>query len=258
GHDLGPSVSLEDLVELILRETNVPRLRLGSLDPPAVSARLLELMESEPRLCPHIHLSLQSPHSEVLRKMKRRYRQRDVDERLTALHELGERLGKSRGLAGGVFVGMDVITGFPGETPAIFQWTLDHLASLPWHRLHVFPYSEREGTAATRLPDAVPPQERKERVSALMALSTERLQHHCHRVSRSESTLQVIVEGPATRLSGIDGTPGLSGVTPNYLRVYANCDNPAELRGRRVSVRPVGVHTDHRAGDAAIIGRLAS
>ena len=92
-------------------------------------------MEQNPRLCPHFHVSLQSPHSRILRLMKRKYGFEEVKHCLEKIAGLSTRFSER----GGVFVGMDVITGFPGETQEEFDWTYDTLAALPWSRLHVFP-----------------------------------------------------------------------------------------------------------------------
>lgn len=154
---------IEDLVESILTRTKVPRFRLASLEPVEVSERLLDLYQ-DPRLCPHFHMSIQSANTEVLFHMKRKYSQEDVRRSLLAI---AERVP-------GSFVGMDVIVGFPTETEAQFQDTLDTLASLPWTKLHVFPYSERQGTRAAALDVSVYPHVRAERAARLRELSLQR------------------------------------------------------------------------------------
>lgn len=159
---------LEDLIEALLTRTQIPRLRVSSLDPSEISDRLLSMIglesSSSPRLLPHLHISLQSPVSRVLRAMKRFYRTEEVCSALERIHQRSDA----------IYVGMDLIAGFPSETAAEFEEGQRILAGLPWTKLHVFPYSEREGTAALRIPDAVPLAERKARAKEWMKLSHER------------------------------------------------------------------------------------
>lgn len=155
--------AMEDLIENLLARTKVPRFRLASLEPVEVSERLLELYQ-DPRMCPHFHMSIQSANTDVLFHMKRKYTQEDVRKSLTAI---AKRVPNS-------FVGMDVIVGFPTETEEQFQDTYDTLASLPWTKLHVFPYSERQGTRAAAMDVSVYPHVRAERAARLRELSISR------------------------------------------------------------------------------------
>ncbi len=160
----GRLLVLEDLVEAVLRQTQVPRLRLSSLEPIEISDRLLDLY-ADPRLCSHFHMSIQSADTEVLKGMKRKYGQKEVEK---ALHSIASRVPNA-------FVGMDVIAGFPGETEDQFANTFSCLNSLPWTKIHVFPYSSRPGTFAARKPEAmIPPRELKLRAERLRTLSQER------------------------------------------------------------------------------------
>ena len=159
----GPYV-LEDLVESFLGETKMPRFRISSLEPLELSDRLLDLY-SDDRMCPHFHMSIQSAQDQVLRDMKRIYTAKDVEDRLNLI---GSRLKNA-------FVGMDVIVGFPSETPEFFEETLNRLKASYWTKIHVFPYSERPGTRAAELmEDSVPIPIRKQRSSILRELSLER------------------------------------------------------------------------------------
>lgn len=154
---------LEDLLENLLAKTKMPRFRLSSLEPVEVSERLLDLYQDS-RLCPHFHMSIQSANTDVLFHMKRKYTQEDVRKSLIAI---AERVP-------GSFVGMDVITGFPTETDEQFQDTFDCLSELPWTKLHVFPYSERQGTRAAAMDVSVYPHIRAERAARLRELSIQR------------------------------------------------------------------------------------
>ncbi|MEW6055899.1 MAG: tRNA (N(6)-L-threonylcarbamoyladenosine(37)-C(2))-methylthiotransferase MtaB [Bdellovibrionota bacterium] len=156
--------SLEELIDSILEQTLIPRLRLTSLDPTEISDRILNAMGEGSRLMPHFHVSLQSPVSRVLRAMKRDYRKEEVASALWRIYEKSPE----------IYVGMDMIAGFPSETDVEHQEAMKTLTDLPWTRLHVFPYSEREGTPATRIPESVPVAVRRQRAQELMQFSHSR------------------------------------------------------------------------------------
>jgi threonylcarbamoyladenosine tRNA methylthiotransferase MtaB len=157
GPDLPGRPTLGQLVRRVLALVpELPRLRLSSLDPAAIDPDLWRLIAHEPRLMPHLHLSLQAGSDLILKRMKRR-------------HLRGQALAvieRARALRPGIAIGADLIAGFPTETDALFAETLDFVetAALPY--LHVFPYSERPGTPAARMP-AVPRPERRERAARL-------------------------------------------------------------------------------------------
>lgn len=248
GTDLAPEKATDfaGLIERVLRETDVPRIRLSSLDPLEITPKLKELVAREPRICPHFHVSLQSPHSGVLRLMKRKYRTEDVARCLQEIASL-----RPYSLEG-VFVGMDVITGFPGETDEIFQWGLDFLASMPWTRLHVFPYSERTGTPATRLPLSVPKALRSERAARLMELSlrrqTERTQSLLNRLQDDSGVFgDVLLEQERE-----DGRFG--GYTPGYTRVEVLGAGVELKAGMHVSVKPLHLRSDAARGEVWLEG----
>jgi threonylcarbamoyladenosine tRNA methylthiotransferase MtaB len=251
GKDWGETPQFTELAQMILAETPLERLRLSSLDPTEITSELMALMEREPRLCPHFHVSLQSPHSKVLRLMKRRYGFDEVKnclEKISALHV---------STPGGVFVGMDIITGFPGETLEEFEWGLARLRELPWTRLHVFPYSERAGTPATRLSMKVPQAERVRRARVLSDLSFERMREHHERLLnsclKSDSQLTEVLLEKAPRSMG----EGLVGYTRNYVRVSA----PAVVglgRNQLVRFKPQAMITDRVNSDVTLTGQCSS
>lgn len=160
----GQKKYLEDLVESILKQTKMPRIRLSSLEPIEISSRLLELYQDS-RLCPHFHMSIQSGDTDVLIQMKRKYDTSQVQKSLQQIEKLVPN----------AFVGMDVIAGFPTESEAQFENTVSILADSPWTKLHVFPYSERLGTKAEQLPQ-VHYHIRKQRAEKLRELSLHRYQ----------------------------------------------------------------------------------
>ena len=130
---------LSQLVKLILEHTDIPRIRLSSLEPPELTNELMDMFCSSNRMCPHFHLSIQNLNTDILKRMKRHYTYKDIEH---CLLKIEKRL-KS-------FVGMDLITGFPGETKDQFEDSWLKLKNLPWTKLHVFPYSPRPYTLAGR------------------------------------------------------------------------------------------------------------
>ncbi len=204
GTDWSDVPRLEELLEVLVGSTAIERVRLSSLDPIEITPELTAMMESVPRLMPHFHVSLQSASSRVLRLMKRKY------SLPHALECLG-RIARTRRPDGPVHVGMDVITGFPGETDQDFEAGLAALESAPWTRLHVFPYSERAGTPALRLEGVVPQAVRNERAQRLRELSLKRIRRASEGL-RGQVVRSVLVEGSAV-------AGHISGHSPNYARV---------------------------------------
>jgi threonylcarbamoyladenosine tRNA methylthiotransferase MtaB len=134
----------------------LPRLRLSSLDPKEIDADLWRLIAEEPRLMPHLHLSLQAGADLILKRMKRRHSRADAVE----------VIARARALRPGIAIGADLIAGFPTETEALFADTLALVEETELPFLHVFPYSERPGTPAARMP-SVPHPARRERAARL-------------------------------------------------------------------------------------------
>jgi threonylcarbamoyladenosine tRNA methylthiotransferase MtaB len=181
--------SLEKLVEALLLKTSISRIRLSSLEPVEVSDGLLDLF-SESRLCPHFHMSVQSASDDVLREMKRSYGNKEVRE---SLDKIVKKVPQ-------VFIGMDVIAGFPTETEAQFLETYQTLQETPWTKLHVFPYSERQGTRAATLAQ-IPFSERKKRAGLLRQLSLARFEQEA--LKQRGSKKQVLVVGQPGQLKGL-------------------------------------------------------
>ena len=159
GPDLPGAPSLGQMIRrVLLAVPDLPRLRLSSIDPAAIDGDLWRLIAEEPRLMPHLHLSLQAGSDLILKRMRRRHLRADA---MAVVH-------RARDLRPGIAIGADLIAGFPTETDALFDETLRFVeeAALPY--LHVFPYSERPGTPAARMP-SVPKPVRKARAAALRA-----------------------------------------------------------------------------------------
>jgi len=157
GPDLPGAPRLGQMVRRLLALVpELQRLRLSSLDPAAIDEDLWRLIAEEPRLMPHLHLSLQAGSDLILKRMKRRH--------LTA--DARAVIARARDLRPGIAFGADLITGFPTETDALFTETLDFVSETDLTFLHVFPYSERPDTPAARMPP-VPKILRRERASRL-------------------------------------------------------------------------------------------
>jgi threonylcarbamoyladenosine tRNA methylthiotransferase MtaB len=159
----------------------LPRLRLSSIDVAELDEEFFELFAQERRLMPHLHLSLQAGDDLILKRMKRRHLRDDVIRFCTKIREVRPN----------VVFGADIIAGFPTETDAMFQNTLNLLRDLNIIHLHVFPYSEREGTPAARMPQ-VDKRIRKERAAAIRALGHDLLSAHLQ--AQVGKTLNVLVE----------------------------------------------------------------
>ena len=159
GTDLPGEPTLGQLLRRILMAVPaLPRLRLSSLDAVEMDADLLALVADEPRLMPHFHLSLQAGDDLILKRMKRRHLR----------HHAVELAQELRRLRPDCALGADIITGFPTETEAMFRNSLDLVDDCGLTYLHVFPYSEREGTPAAKMPP-VAKHERKDRAARLRA-----------------------------------------------------------------------------------------
>ena len=141
---------------LLAQVPELPRLRLSSIDVAEVDDALMRLIADEPRLMPHLHLSLQAGDDMVLKRMKRRHNRADAIAFCETV----------RTLRPDVAFGADLIAGFPTETEAMFQRSLDLVDEAGLTYLHVFPFSARHGTPAARMPQ-VPGDERKERAARL-------------------------------------------------------------------------------------------
>lgn len=224
GSDLGSS--LHELVAAILQQTDLPRLRLSSLEPWDLELAFFDLWPaSDGRLCPHLHLPLQAGCDRTLRRMARR----------TRCEDFRRLVGTARERIASLAVTTDIIVGFPGETEADFQASLRFVEELAFAHVHVFPYSARAGTAAARFGHQAPPAVRRERVAALQALA----QRSGRAVRQSflgavRPVLWETLERPADGDSAVWG-----GLTDNYLRVealapaglnLANSITPARLR----------------------------
>jgi threonylcarbamoyladenosine tRNA methylthiotransferase MtaB len=210
GQDLTPPQRLSRLVSAILTETDIPRLRLSSLEPWDLDQEFFELWE-DPRLCRQLHLPLQSGCAATLRRMARKI----------TLEEYSALLGRARLAIPSVAVTTDIMVGFPGEDEAEFAESLAFVQAMQYAAGHVFVFSERPGTAAVRLPGQVPHPVRKQRSAQMRrALAESATAYHRRFVG---CTLPVLWES-AQDLGPLGWE--LNGLTDNYLRVTAYSPEP--------------------------------
>ena len=202
GKDLSPAIDFVDLVEMIIENSPLERVRLSSIDPPEVSNRLLRLMAGSDVLCPHLHMPVQAVSDPVLSRMRRRY---DCAQLADVVTRIGEAVP-------GCGLGTDVIAGFPGESEEDFTAGLQRLSEMPFTYFHVFPYSKRSGTTAAKAADALPSETVKRRASRLRLLGErKRVDFHRQHIGRP---VDVLVENRRDPASGL-----LSGYSREYLRV---------------------------------------
>lgn len=167
GSNLPNTPSLGRLVESILTNTNIPRIRLSSIDVAEIDPLLFDIIVNEKRLMPHLHLSLQAGDNMILKRMKRRHTREDVLEFCNAV----------RAKRPEIVFGADIITGFPTETDQMFENTRSLVEEITIPHLHVFPYSAKEGTPAANIPAKrqVPGNIKKQRSKILRELSIQQL-----------------------------------------------------------------------------------
>ena len=167
----------------ILKLTSVPRLRISSIDSIEADPALIEAIATEPRLMPHLHLSLQAGDDLILKRMKRRHLR---DDAIRFCQEV-------RALRPEMVFGADIIAGFPTETEAMFQQSLQLVHDCGLTFLHVFPFSPRKGTPAARMPQVRGP-EIKDRAARLRVLGDAALGRHL--AGQVGRTHRVLTEGP--------------------------------------------------------------
>ncbi|MEM7443304.1 MAG: tRNA (N(6)-L-threonylcarbamoyladenosine(37)-C(2))-methylthiotransferase MtaB [Pseudomonadota bacterium] len=217
GPDLPGRPTFGQMIKRVLAcVPDLPRLRLSSIDPVEIDDTLWDLIADEPRLMPHLHLSLQAGADLILKRMKRRHLRADAVD----------LCDRARRLRPDIVFGADLIAGFPTETDAHFEDTLALVAECGLSFLHVFPYSEREGTPAARMPP-VPSPVRKERAARLRQAGEAQLDGLLAR--EIGQTRQVLIEQQGT------------GRTPHFLPVTV-ADNASEglSPGTLVDVTIVG------------------
>lgn len=214
GRELG--LRLPDAVEAAASVPGIDRVRIGSLEPELLTDEDIARLAAVPQLCGQFHLSLQSGCDTTLARMNRHYTAARYREIAGALRE------KFPGCA----ITTDVITGFPGETPEEFAETCRFVREMGFAMVHIFPYSERRGTAAASMPDAVPMEERRRRAAALAEITAGSAQDF---YQAQVGTVQMLLVEKKREPDWVRG------YTPNYTPVRVRCTD--DRRGELLPVR---------------------
>ena len=222
GFDI-PGEDLPNLLERILAETGVERLRVSSLQAHEITVGLLQLWQDR-RLMPHFHVPLQSGSDAVLQSMRRRYGTKEFSASVELI----------RGMYPDAGITTDIIVGFPGETTRDFELSLDFAAEMRFSDIHAFPYSQRPGTSAVYFKDQVSDKEKRERMGRMLALSAESGMRF--REGQIGKVKQVLWEKNSS------SRDTWSGLADNYLRVHAVSDRT--LSNRITDARLVGLAGD--------------
>jgi threonylcarbamoyladenosine tRNA methylthiotransferase MtaB len=199
GRDIMPQLKLTDLIVTILNKTNIHRIRLSSIEMNEVDRELMELM-NEDRICKHLHVPLQSGDDFILKRMNRKYSSQEYIRVIeTALATVPD-----------IAIGTDVIVGFPGEGDREFLNTKKVLYSLPLSYIHVFPFSPRPDTLASKMSEQIPSKVKNGRVKELNELSRRKKLEY---ISRQMNTIQEVIVEERIDDQTLMGTAG------NYLKI---------------------------------------
>jgi threonylcarbamoyladenosine tRNA methylthiotransferase MtaB len=234
GRDLQQPKGLDDLIAGVLSINDVQRVRLSSIEPWDFDPVYLPLWE-DTRLCRHLHIPLQSGDDQILKMMGRPIRSAGFADLVVKIREAVPDIA----------ITTDMITGFPGETEAAFQTSLEFVKSLDFAGGHVFTYSPRPGTASYKMKDEVPIQAAKARNAELRNVFKEVGKKY----RESFIDKQAFVLWESSDLTQ-DGTWLLSGLTDNYIRVYAEGETDAWNK-----ITPVELETHHPERQA-LIGKI--
>ena len=200
GRDVDRGITFLSLLERLLEETAIARLRISSIEPMDVSPALIRLVAEEPRMAQHFHIPLQSGCSRILRLMNRRYWPAQYAERILAIREQIPNAG----------IGADVMAGFPGETDQDHAASASFIESLPFTYLHIFPYSARPHTPAAAAPRQVNGRVARERAQEIRALLTRKRQTFLQaQVGRSLSAVTLDESETGARVA----------LSSNYLKI---------------------------------------
>ncbi|MBM3132088.1 MAG: tRNA (N(6)-L-threonylcarbamoyladenosine(37)-C(2))-methylthiotransferase MtaB [Chloroflexi bacterium] len=208
---------IEGLIECILDQSAIARIRLSSLQPREISSTLIDLWEKDERICRHLHLALQSGSKSVLQRMRRDY----------SLTEYAQAVNDVREAMPDIAITTDIIVGFPGETDEEFDESYRFCQRIGFANLHVFPYSVRTGTPAARMSGRVPDKIKKARSRRMLDLARTS-SHEFRRRFRGE-TMPVLWEENKGNM--------WIGHTGNYIKVFARTDEPL---GNRVTPAKLG------------------
>lgn len=219
GRDLKEGTGLVDVVKAVLSIKGLVRLRLGSLESIELSPEILEIMQKDERFCQFLHLPLQAGDDQVLKAMNRHY--------TTAEYKI--LIQNIRAKLPNVSISTDLIVGFPGETEEMFQNSLQFAKEMKFAKMHIFPFSPRQGTPAAQYTEQISEEIKRQRAQQMQEIAQQSAhEFQAHFLSKSMSVLFETED---------DGT--VDGLTGNYFRVYAA--GKKELTGtiRQVSLEKI-------------------
>lgn len=197
-----PSKNLLYLLKNIEEKTNIPRYRLGSLNPLEINDEMLNFLKSSDKFCPHFHLSIQSMCDTTLKSMNRHY---SVNQTL----DLIEKISESFDLP---FIGSDIIAGFAGESEDDFNTTVENLSKSKLTKIHTFPYSIRKGTIAEKMPNHLSDTIKNARATTIKEISAKKYQSFLE--SNLGKTVEILVEKHPDKKTGC-----IKGVSRNYIKI---------------------------------------
>lgn len=209
GLDLDPKISFWQLLHMLVSKTDGPRIRLGSLNPNEIDETALSLLKNR-RICRHIHLSVQSCSKNVLSRMGRKYSPEDI---ISVVYDISKKVPD-------IAIGADIIVGFPGESEEDHKYTLELIEALPISYLHVFPYSLRPGTVASKLPGNLTNAVKKARARELIKLGSAKKREFIQSQIGKSFDAVVISRKP-------DSRGFVNAVTDNYITLTIPTDNCA-------------------------------
>lgn len=224
------NLDLIELLRALMQETSMKRIRLSSLNPIEIDDELISLLKANDRICPHIHLSLQSGDDAVLKVMGRKYNQEIIIS----------VIGKLVSAIPNITIGADFIVGFPGEEEMQFYNTYKLVELSELHHFHIFPYSDRPGTAAAFMGDKVAHAVKTQRTELLRRLGREKKIAHLKKFIGAK--LSVLFENRESRKDGM-----MTGLSENYLRVMSK--EIPQFKGNLVDVYPNTVQNDTLIAD---------
>lgn len=231
GRDLNPNISLSYLIEKILCETDILRIRLSSIEPREITDDLIALVAKEDRVCKHFHIPLQSGDDKILRQMNRNYNTAFYEDLVLKIKRKIEDVG----------IGSDVMVGYPGEGEEHFNNTCRFIYKLPITYLHVFAYSPRPGTLAYHLRETVKGDVKRKRSDAIKEIGEKK--NIKFKKSYMGRIMDVLIEEDRDDVTGL-----MKGYTGNYLKVLITTGN-GSLKNQVVKVHLSEIVNYNLSGD---------
>lgn len=202
GHYLNNDHDLTDLINELSKIDNILRIRISSIEITELNDKFLSMLEENKKVCDHLHIPLQAGNDEILKRMNRKY----------DLKYYEDKINRIRSIRPDISITTDIIVGFPYETDDLFEYTLEFAKKINFSKIHVFPYSKREGTPAAIMPNQVDDKIKKMRVKKLMELSDKLEKEYYDKFKGKD--LDILIEECDNNVS--------IGHTSNYLMVTLN------------------------------------